>query len=62
MRYRQLLYAIVTVTLILGVIIEGTNFLAPLDEFLEAILFLLAFFTVTFLYTHERKTRLQVAG
>ncbi len=62
MRYRQLLYAIVAVALFLGLVVERTNFLAPLDELLEAILFLLAFFVVTLLYAHERKTRFHVAG
>ena len=62
MRYRQLLYGIVVAALILGLIIERTNFLAPLDEVLEAILFLIGFFAVTLLYAHERKTRLLVSG
>ncbi len=62
MRYRKRLYSIVALALFLGLVVEGTNFLAPLDELLEAILFLLALFAVTLLYAHERKTPLQVAG
>ncbi len=58
MSYRELLYVIVVASLILGLIIERTGFLAPLDEPLEAILFLLGFFAVALLYAHERKTRL----
>ncbi len=62
MRYRKLLYSTVAVALFLGLVVERTNFLAPLDELLEAILFLLTFVAVTLLYVHERKSRLQVAG
>ena len=62
MHYRQLLYMIMVAALILGLVIERTNFLAPLDELLEAVLFLVGFFAVALLYAHERKTRLLVSG